>query len=70
MSIFTGAGVALVTPMHADGSVNFDKMKELIEFQIANDTVCGIIAACTCDNGNTTCCSLFCEADTFNLYLI
>ena len=25
MSIFTGAGVALVTPMHADGSVNFDK---------------------------------------------
>ena len=31
MSIFTGAGVALVTPMHADGSVNFDKMKELIE---------------------------------------
>ena len=38
MSIFTGAGVALVTPMHADGSVNFDKMKELIEFQIANDT--------------------------------
>ena len=34
------------------------------------DTVCGIIAACTRDNGNTTCRSLFCEADTFNLYLI
>ena len=32
MSIFTGAGVALVTPMNADGSVNFEKMKELIEF--------------------------------------
>ena len=31
MSIFTGAGVALVTPMNADGSVNFEKMKELIE---------------------------------------
>ena len=31
MSIFTGAGVALVTPMHADGSVNFDKMKEMRE---------------------------------------
>ena len=29
MSIFTGAGVALVTPMHADGSVNFDKMKDI-----------------------------------------
>ena len=34
MSIFTGAGTALVTPMNADGSVNFPKMKELIEFQI------------------------------------
>ena len=45
MSIFTGAGVALVTPMHADGSVNFDKLKELVEFQIANSidalVICG-----------------------------
>ena len=47
MSIFTGAGVALVTPMHADGSVNFDKMKELIEFQIANDTDALIICGTT-----------------------
>ena len=31
MSIFTGAGVALVTPMNTDGSVNFEKMKELIQ---------------------------------------
>ena len=45
MSIFTGAGVAIVTPMNQDGSVNFEKFKELIEFQIANGTdaiiVCG-----------------------------
>lgn len=45
MSIFTGAGVALVTPTFPDGTVNFEKMKELIEFQLANDTdaliVCG-----------------------------
>ena len=47
MSIFTGAGVALVTPMNADGSVNFDKMKELIEFQIANDTDALIICGTT-----------------------
>lgn len=47
MSIFTGAGVALVTPMHADGSVNFDKMKELIEFQIANETDALIICGTT-----------------------
>lgn len=47
MSIFTGAGVALVTPMNADGSVNFEKMKELIEFQITNDTDALIICGTT-----------------------
>jgi len=47
MSIFTGAGVALVTPMNADGSVNYEKMKELIEFQIANDTDALIICGTT-----------------------
>lgn len=47
MSIFTGAGVALVTPMHADGSVNFEKMRELIEFQLANDTDALIICGTT-----------------------
>ena len=31
MAIFTGAGVALVTPMNQDGSVNYDKLKEVIE---------------------------------------
>ncbi|MCR5277873.1 MAG: 4-hydroxy-tetrahydrodipicolinate synthase [Lachnospiraceae bacterium] len=36
--IFTGAAVALVTPMKADGSVNFEKLDELIEFQIKNGT--------------------------------
>ena len=45
MSIFTGAATALVTPMHADGSVNFDKLKELVEFQITNGidalVICG-----------------------------
>ncbi len=45
MSIFTGAGVAIVTPMNQDGSVNYEKFAELIEFQIANGTdaiiVCG-----------------------------
>jgi len=45
MSIFTGAGVAIVTPFHEDGSVNYERFAELIEFQIANNTdaiiVCG-----------------------------
>lgn len=45
MAIFTGAGVAIVTPMHEDGSVNFEKFTELVEFQIDGGTdaiiVCG-----------------------------
>ena len=36
--IFTGAAVALVTPMHANGEVNYEKLDELIEFQIAGQT--------------------------------
>ncbi|MCD7813376.1 MAG: 4-hydroxy-tetrahydrodipicolinate synthase [Lachnospiraceae bacterium] len=45
MSIFKGAGVAIITPMHEDGTVNYEKMGELIEMQIAGGTdaiiVCG-----------------------------
>lgn len=44
-TVFKGAGVAIVTPMNSDGSVNFKKLGELIEFNIANKTdaiiVCG-----------------------------
>lgn len=45
MSIFTGAGVAIVTPFKPNGEVNYDKFAEHIEFQIKNHTdaiiVCG-----------------------------
>lgn len=45
MAIFKGAGVAIVTPMKENGDVDFEKFKELIEFQIAGGTdaiiVCG-----------------------------
>ena len=37
-TIFKGAGVALVTPMNADGSVNFAKLEDLVEVQIAGGT--------------------------------
>ncbi len=36
--IFKGSGVALVTPMNKDGSVNYDTLGQLIEFQIKNGT--------------------------------
>ncbi len=35
-TIFTGAGVAIVTPMNEDGSVNYDAYADLIDFQIEN----------------------------------
>lgn len=45
MSIFTGSGTAIVTPMNADGSVNYESFKRMVEFQIENGTdaivVCG-----------------------------
>lgn len=45
MAIFTGAGVALVTPFKADGSVNYDMLDELIDFHCNNGTdsiiICG-----------------------------
>ena len=36
--IFKGAGVALVTPMHEDGSINYESLEKLIEYQIQNGT--------------------------------
>ncbi len=36
--IFKGAGVALVTPMKEDGSINYDELERLINFQIDNGT--------------------------------
>ena len=47
MAIFTGAGVAIVTPMHENGKVNFDKLGEIIEYQIANHTDSIIITGTT-----------------------
>lgn len=38
MALFRGAGVALVTSFHEDGSVNYEKLAELVEEQIAGGT--------------------------------
>ena len=42
--VFTGSGVAIVTPMHADGSIYFEEFGRLIDFQIENGT--DAIVAC------------------------
>ena len=35
---FTGSGVALVTPFHKDGSIDFDALKKLVQLQIDGGT--------------------------------
>lgn len=37
-TVFTGSGVAVITPMHSDGSVNYETLDQIIEFQIENGT--------------------------------
>ncbi len=45
MSIFTGSGVAIVTPFNEDESVNYDKLDELLDYHCSNGTdsiiICG-----------------------------
>lgn len=47
MALFKGAGVALVTPMKENLDVDFDKLQELLEDQIANGTDSIIITGTT-----------------------
>ena len=47
MSLFQGAGVAICTPFDQNGAVNYEKLGELIEFQIANKTDAIIICGTT-----------------------
>ena len=67
MSIFTGAGVALITPMNEDGSVNYEKLRELLEFHVANKTdaiiICGTTgeASTLSDEEHLECIRFACE---------
>lgn len=54
MSIFTGAGVAIVTPFHEDGSVNYEAFKEQIESQIAGGTDAIIVCGTTGESSTLT----------------
>lgn len=44
-TIFTGAAIAIITPMNADGSINYDELGRLIDWQIEQGTdaivICG-----------------------------
>lgn len=54
MSLFEGAGVALITPFTKDNQVNYKKLEELIEFQIANKTDAIIAAGTTAESATLT----------------
>lgn len=47
MSIFTGSGVAIVTPFNEDFTINYTKLNELIDFHVENKTDAIIIGGTT-----------------------
>ena len=52
--IFTGAGVAIVTPMNADGSVNYEAMGQIIEQQVTGGTDAIIVCGTTGESSTLT----------------
>ncbi len=54
MAVFTGAGVAIVTPFKENGEVNYEKFAELIEFQIENGTDAIIVCGTTGESSTLT----------------
>ena len=54
MAIFEGAGVALVTPMNENLEVNYDKLEELLEEQIAGGTDAIVICGTTGESATLT----------------
>lgn len=53
-TIFTGAGVAIVTPMNSDGSVNYEALGSLIDMQLAGHTDAIIICGTTGESSTLT----------------
>ena len=54
MAIFTGAGVAIVTPMKENGDVNFEKLGEILEEQIQEGTDSIVICGTTGESSTLT----------------
>ena len=52
--VFTGAGVAIITPMNADGTVNFNELGRIIDHQIDNGTDAIIICGTTGESATLT----------------
>lgn len=53
-TIFTGAGVAIITPMNEDSTINFDRLGEIIDNQVENGTDAIIICGTTGESSTMT----------------
>lgn len=53
-TIFTGAGIAIITPFNNDGSINYDRLGEMIDYQISNSTDAIIICGTTGESSTMT----------------
>ena len=54
MAIFTGAGVAIVTPMKENGEVDYEAFAGLIDFQVENGTDAIIVCGTTGESSTLT----------------
>ncbi|WP_130891437.1 4-hydroxy-tetrahydrodipicolinate synthase [Fusobacterium ulcerans] len=52
MELFTGSGVALITPFDENGEVNYSRLREILEFHVINHTD-AIIVTGTTGEGST-----------------
>ena len=52
--IFTGAGIAILTPMHPDGSINWEEFGRLIDWQVENSTDAIIVCGTTGESATMT----------------
>ncbi len=53
-TIFTGAGIAIITPFDKDGSINYKCLGDIIDFQIDNGTDAVIICGTTGESSTMT----------------
>lgn len=53
-TIFTGAAIAIITPMNADGSINYSVLGEMIDSQIENGTDAIVICGTTGESSTMT----------------
>lgn len=66
--VFEGAGVAIVTPFFENGGINFDELKRMIEFQIAQKIdaiiICGSTGEAATMNHEEHIAAIKCAVDT------